>query len=319
MPTPGPWQNPLQLTIPGSRSDGGRDRRARNDTETFHPGFTSTAEIDMLVNERRATLDEGTISTVLLAGSPLESRCSVSVFYEEEIDGAYVASGEASDHGWWFSADLTSGWTAYLSAVSGAAVGAGASGYEIEGGTSPHIVSVDAADITIPVVLTGGPHPLISMKVDIRTIAAADYTSLDGVATLRETRGLETSYPVDGFGGTESLDPITLHLSPTDFHADEGGVHVYPDSTQGESPAWNTRGFLTAEVVPEIRFRSEGTVTATYDVTFPRYRLLFDGDSLPSTDESVTRLYPRDDNLGLGSASRLYPPPRRGRIYPAQL
>ena len=28
----------------------------------------------------------------------------------------------------------------------------------------------------------------------------------------------------------------------------------------------------------------------------------------------VTRLYPRDDALGLGSAPRLYPPPRRGRI-----
>jgi hypothetical protein len=33
---------------------------------------------------------------------------------------------------------------------------------------------------------------------------------------------------------------------------------------------------------------------------------------------AVTRLYPRDDSLGsMGSAPRLYPPPRSGRIYPA--
>jgi hypothetical protein len=29
--------------------------------------------------------------------------------------------------------------------------------------------------------------------------------------------------------------------------------------------------------------------------------------------EQVTRQYPRDDALGLGSAERVYPPPRRGR------
>lgn len=317
MPTPGPWQDAMPLTIPGTITQSGRYRWGLDATDAYHPGVMDAEDIDSVVNARRLNTNAG--ETGSGGWAEFGSRCGVDVYYDEDIggvEGTFVDRGEALDTGWFLAANLVNGWGTYTSAVSAIAFGAGASGYEIEGGNLLHIVSVDGVNASIPLLLSGTDAPMLTMDVRFYTAPAEDYTTSPTAATLRDARSLSTSYPVHSDGGTEAQPPLVLDLSPPDFDPTDGGLHVYPISSQEPSGPWATGGYAgRGQILSQIILYTEGTVTLTYDVTFPRYRLLFD-EAIPPTivEERVTRLYPRDDALGLGSAPRLYPPPRGGRV-----
>lgn len=71
------------------------------------------------------------------------------------------------------------------------------------------------------------------------------------------------------------------------------------------------------EIVAIVRASCRPTVTqVSATITPPRARWLL---PTATAEPSVTRQWPRDDALGsMGSGTRIYPPPRRGRVYPAQ-
>lgn len=305
MPTYGPWIDGPQWEVPGFRAAGGRNRFNESPGE-FYPGVDSEAEVDALYNTVRLETDGGAISTSLDVISPSSSfyaNCILASTYDEANLRTVMNVRRANDHGWWFIANYTSAFTDYLGFVAFTEKPPDADGYEIEGGTSAHVESVDSASIEIELELFGGA-PLATMQVGMYTAPATDYTDLSGTATLRETRELTVSYPA-GTTGTTPEDPLTLALTTGDFEPSGGGVQVYPNSTQAnELPDWETGGYIGDIAGARIWLRSTGTYAATYMVTFPRYRYVYDDEAVIS----VVRNYPRRDGLGFATASRNYPP-----------
>lgn len=320
MPTPGPWQDGWQVTVPGVAAAFGRRRgKATGAAENIgHPEVDTDAEVDALFNNLRLVTDGGTVDagTVDFFGS----ICGGSVTHISDPGGVSVTGFNASDQGWFFVANTPAAWTDYRNGVASLAFTAGASGWEIEGGDVQH-QTIDSASIEIPVVVVSvNDNPITSIRVDIYTMPAGDQTDIGGVGVRREQRDLVTT----GIG-TTTLDPVSLNLGVGDFDPAFGGVQVYPHSRQAPDdppplPPWNVNYDPSAAgTVASITFRNEGTTVATYQVTWPRYRLLFD-EEIPTAEPTVTRQWPRDDALGsMGSGTRIYPPPRRGRVYPAQL
>jgi hypothetical protein len=109
-------------------------------------------------------------------------------------------------------------------------------------------------------------------------------------------------------GRTPSATFPTLFLIdfdvPTDgaIHELTGSIDFGPELFEVTGPDWSTVGF-------HVEVGNGGSrETYVYQVAL----------TLTLTDARATRLYPRDDALGLGAGARIYPPPRSRRLVGGQ-
>lgn len=245
--------------------------------------------------DRLATVEN--VQSNLAGSAGVSSLTSVTV--RIAADGSFSTGGARDDDGVYLDAsaaiaDLRAN---YLGSI---AVPPDAAYAELESNTFVAL----GASIVVPMRDSGSGNNaggLSQMSVDYYVRPAT------GAADL-SAAGRQFLTHLTVAGDTASADfALSLDATQSDMGGPDGGLIIWPLTNYGASPAWSVASTTVGMMLISRTLGSSGPPTATWTIRPPRHRFAYT-DTLPTSLHPL-RQFPRDDELGTGSASRIWPQP----------